>query len=102
MATIANISTGIVIIKDVNGTEYRIAPSGNVTISNDLLLPSNFQTGVDNNWITVTNYVSPIDGLAPLASPVFTGVPAGPTADPGTNTTQLATTAFVTAAIAAI
>jgi hypothetical protein len=37
-------------------------------------------------------------GGAPLASPTFTGVPAAPTAAPGTNTTQLATTAFVTAA----
>lgn len=37
---------------------------------------------------------------APLADPVFTGTPEAPTADPGTNTTQLATTAFVTAAIA--
>jgi hypothetical protein len=36
-----------------------------------------------------------IAGLAPLASPTFTGVPAGPTASPGTNSTQLATTAFV-------
>lgn len=36
-------------------------------------------------------------GAAPLASPTFTGVPAGPTASPGTNTTQLATTAFVEA-----
>jgi len=35
---------------------------------------------------------------APLASPTFTGVPAAPTAAPGTNTTQLATTAFVDAA----
>lgn len=34
-------------------------------------------------------------GAAPLASPVFTGVPAGPTAANGTNTTQLATTAYV-------
>ena len=32
---------------------------------------------------------------APLASPVFTGIPAAPTATAGTNTTQLATTAFV-------
>ena len=32
---------------------------------------------------------------APLASPTFTGVPAAPTAAIGTNTTQLATTAFV-------
>lgn len=34
-----------------------------------------------------------------LASPTFTGTPAAPTASPGTNTTQLATTAFVTAAV---
>lgn len=33
--------------------------------------------------------------LAPLASPTFTGTPAAPTAAAGTNTTQLATTAFV-------
>jgi len=32
---------------------------------------------------------------APLASPTFTGTPAAPTAGAGTNTTQLATTAFV-------
>jgi hypothetical protein len=37
-------------------------------------------------------------GGALVASPTFTGVPAGPTAAPGTNTTQLATTAFVAAA----
>jgi hypothetical protein len=37
--------------------------------------------------------------LAPLASPTFTGTPAAPTAAAGTNTTQLATTAFVTTAI---
>lgn len=39
-------------------------------------------------------------GGALLASPIFTGTPAGPTASPGTATTQLATTAFVAAAIA--
>lgn len=38
---------------------------------------------------------------APLASPTFTGTPAAPTAVAGTNTTQLATTAFVTAAVTA-
>ena len=32
---------------------------------------------------------------APLASPTFTGTPAAPTAAKGTNTTQVATTAFV-------
>lgn len=38
-----------------------------------------------------------LDLKAPLASPTFTGVPAAPTAAAGTNTTQLASTAFVTA-----
>ncbi len=37
------------------------------------------------------------DGKAPLASPTFTGTPAAPTAAVDTNTTQLATTAFVLA-----
>lgn len=36
---------------------------------------------------------------ANLAGPTFTGVPAAPTAAAGTNTTQIATTAFVTAAV---
>jgi hypothetical protein len=35
------------------------------------------------------------DQLAPLASPTFTGAPAAPTAAAATNTTQIATTAFV-------
>lgn len=36
---------------------------------------------------------------APLASPTLTGTPTAPTAAPGTNTNQIATTAFVTAAV---
>lgn len=40
-------------------------------------------------------------GGALLAGPTFTGVPAAPTASPGTSTTQLATTAFVAAALLA-
>lgn len=36
---------------------------------------------------------------APLASPTFTGIPAAPTAAAGTNTTQIATTAFCTTAL---
>ena len=39
---------------------------------------------------------------ADIASPTFTGTPAAPTASAGTNTTQLATTAYVTAAVAAL
>ena len=40
-----------------------------------------------------------VTGAAPLASPVFTGTPTAPTASLGTNTLQVATTAFTQAAI---
>jgi len=44
------------------------------------------------------DHVHPTDtSRAALVSPVFAGTPEGPTAPPGTNTTQLATTAFVLA-----
>ncbi len=44
------------------------------------------------------DHVHPTDSSrAPLASPTLTGVPAAPTAAVDTNTTQLATTAFVVA-----
>ena len=39
-----------------------------------------------------------VDTKAPLASPALTGTPTSPTAANGTNTTQIATTAFVNAA----
>jgi hypothetical protein len=40
-----------------------------------------------------------LQNYAPLASPALTGAPTAPTATAGTNTTQLATTAFVQAAV---
>lgn len=39
---------------------------------------------------------------ADIASPTFTGTPAAPTATAGTNTTQIATTAFVNSAIESV
>jgi hypothetical protein len=52
--------------------------------------------------LTRGDHVHPSDtSRAPIASPTFTGVPAAPTAAPATNTTQLATTAFVAAAVTA-
>jgi len=49
----------------------------------------------------VANLTSDLAGKAPLDSPTFTGVPSGPTATPGTNTTQFSTTAFVQALVSA-
>jgi len=37
-----------------------------------------------------------------LASPALTGVPTAPTATAGTNSTQIATTAFVSSAVASL
>ena len=49
-----------------------------------------------------TDLVNKLGEKANIASPTFTGTPAAPTAAAGTNTTQIATTAFVTAAINSI
>lgn len=49
----------------------------------------NYVDGVTSNIQTQLNK------KAPLASPVLTGTPTAPTAAQGTNTTQIATTAFV-------
>lgn len=43
-----------------------------------------------------------LDLKAPLASPALTGTPTVPTATAGTNTTQAASTAFVTTAVAGV
>jgi hypothetical protein len=56
--------------------------------------------GTGTTW-SRNDHVHPSDtSRAPINSPTFTGVPAAPTATAGTNTTQLATTQFVTAAVA--
>lgn len=51
----------------------------------------NYLTGLSSNL------VSQLAAKAPLASPALTGTPTAPTAGATTNTTQIATTAFVQA-----
>jgi hypothetical protein len=94
--------------------------TGQILVSNGLGLAPSFQSvtlpqtfaAVPSNWLnsysSVTGLftaaqpsVTDVNGAAPLASPAFTGVPTAPTAAPGTSTTQLATTAFVTSATGA-
>jgi microcystin-dependent protein len=50
---------------------------------------------------TGTNTATGTGNVVLAASPTLTGTPLAPTATAGTNTTQLATTAFVTSAVAA-
>jgi hypothetical protein len=59
------------------------------------LIKSTIKATFPNINAPVTKTAAEINGLAPLDSPTFTGTPAAPTASPGTNTTQLATTAYV-------
>lgn len=77
--------------------------SGSVTLT-DLGNGTLTATVIDDSHNHITSNVDGLDttlGLkAPLASPALTGVPTSTTAAVGTNTTQIATTAFVNAEIA--
>ena len=68
------------------------APSGiNNAIRELMSQLKNQQTGADSDNFTVGG------NLAVTGTTTFTGIPSGPTASVGTNTTQIATTAFVLA-----
>lgn len=56
--------------------------------------------GDDANYATTTT--NALATKAPLASPTLTGTPAAPTASAGTDTTQIATTAYVQAELTAL
>ncbi|MDP3468571.1 MAG: hypothetical protein Q8S11_09580 [Daejeonella sp.] len=83
--------------KTINGTSFT-GTGGTLSLAN-----GNTFTTVGANPITFTTTAPttltlPINGtLAVTASPAFTGTPTAPTAGLGTNTTQIATTAFVIA-----
>ena len=96
-------------IKDSAGAVVKLAGMGSVSTVDaseatkgivELATAAETATGTD-----ATRAVHPaglkveLDKKAPLASPALTGTPTAPTAAAGTNTTQLATTAFVTAAV---
>jgi microcystin-dependent protein len=81
--TLINQTTNIVQVKTASGTAFNCPPSATTVIACD------GSNGVQGS------------GVAPLTSPAFTGTPTAPTAAGGTNTTQLATTAFVTTALSA-
>ena len=79
-------------VKSSNFTAKDSLPSGN---SGKIIKG----TEIDTEFTAVASAIS---SKADINSPTFTGTPAAPTASSGTNTTQLATTAFVTAALATL
>jgi hypothetical protein len=78
--------------------------------ASDLVRKSQFDSGLGTKADTahshaisdVTGLQTALDGKAALASPALSGVPTAPTAPGGTSTTQIATTAFVAAAVSAL
>lgn len=81
-------------IASVTITDGKISGSTKITVptnNNQLTNGAGYQTASDVS--------SAISGKANTASPTFTGTPKAPTAAAGTNTTQIATTAFVGTAI---
>lgn len=59
-------------------------------------------TAGSTNPVTSGGVKTALDAKANLASPTFTGTPKAPTAAAGTNTTQIATTAFVKTAVSGV
>lgn len=80
---------------DVSDTYWKVAFADNSTALTTTTGDARY-TQRANNLSDVANTTTARTnlGAAPTASPTFTGVPVAPTAAVGTNTTQLATTAF--------
>jgi hypothetical protein len=62
----------------------------------------NVDNTTDANKPVSTATQTALDLKAPLASPALSGIPTAPTANAGTNSTQVATTAYADAAVAAL
>ena len=72
--------------------------SGTIALLSDIPSPTKVDQTIVDGSISAVSSNAVFDGLAlkaNLASPAFTGTPTAPTAITGTNTTQVATTAFV-------
>jgi hypothetical protein len=86
-------------LDNVDNTSDATKNSATATLTNKTISGSS-NTISNIAQSSITNLTSDLGLKAPLASPAFTGTPTAPTAVSGTNTTQIATTAFVAAAIA--
>lgn len=80
----------------------KVATSGSYNdLDNKPTIPSTTSSVTQNSSAALTSggAYTALNAKAPLASPNFSGTPTAPTAASGTNSTQVATTAFVNTAI---
>lgn len=93
-------------LSDLSGAISTVSTS-NLTANRALISNGSGKIAVSSVTSTQLGYVSGVtsaiqtqlNAKAALASPTFTGTPKAPTASAGTNTTQIATTAYVYTAI---
>jgi Major tropism determinant N-terminal domain len=91
--TSAKIANDTIVDADINSAAA-IAQSKISGLSTSLGLKADLASPTFTGTVTIPSGAS-ISGFAPLASPALTGTPTAPTAAAATNTTQVATTAFV-------
>ena len=103
-------TTGTFVTKDTTYSEATTDTAGLMSAADKTKL-NGIATGANKTTVdsslssTSTNPVqnkvinTALAAKAPLASPALTGTPTAPTAAAGTNTTQIATTAFVKSAV---
>jgi hypothetical protein len=101
-----NIPNGATCLVYCDGTNFingLSGTSGNFSVAGALLVTSTANLGgaITYGGVTLSNAVTGTGNMVLSASPTFTGAPISTTASPGTNTTQIATTAFVNAAVVA-
>lgn len=117
--TLGTITSTTPFVIETEGTttpQFTLMQNGNLTLSGSLTATTLIGT-LDGRATSLTGLAATIIELnrvagissniqdqlnlkAPIAAPTFTGIPSAPTAAVGTNTTQIATTAFIQSTIA--
>jgi hypothetical protein len=103
----AKIATGAVTSGKIGTGEVattNIADSAvtSAKIANDTIVDADINTAAAIAQSKISGLTTALGLKAPLASPDLTGVPTAPTATAATNTTQIATTAYVRGEVAAL
>lgn len=89
---VANLTELEAIVDPANGDVYQVTNPGTGKTNAEYAYNG-------TAWVELGTEVD-LSGYAPLASPAFSGTPTAPTATKGTDSTQIATTAYVQAELA--